>query len=34
MSIFVGNVSKNITEHKLRDIFEKYGLCKVDLRVR
>lgn len=34
MSIFVGNVSKNINEYKLRDLFEKYGLCKVDLRVR
>lgn len=32
-SLFVGNLSKNISEHKLLSLFKHYGPCKVDLKI-
>lgn len=33
MSLFVGNVSKNVSSRDLEKAFGKYGDCEVDLRV-
>ena len=33
MSLFVGNLSKNVTYDQLRDVFEEYGPCKVEKKV-
>lgn len=33
MSLFVGNVSKKVTQKQFEDAFKTYGPCKVDLRV-
>lgn len=34
MSLFVGNVSKKVTQKEFEDAFKSYGPCKVDLRVK
>ena len=33
MSLFVGNISKNIRKSELEDAFEKYGKCEISLKV-
>ncbi len=33
-SLWVGNVSRKVTETDLKKVFKKYGECKVDLRVK
>jgi RNA recognition motif. len=33
MSLFVGNVSRNVSEKDLEKAFSKYGDCKLELRV-
>jgi len=33
MSLFVGNLYINIKEGELREIFGRYGNCKIDLKV-
>lgn len=34
MSLFVGNVSKKVTQREFEDAFKNYGPCRVDLRVK
>ena len=34
MSLFVGNISKNVNERELEDEFEKYGKCSINFKVR
>jgi RNA recognition motif. (a.k.a. RRM, RBD, or RNP domain) len=34
MSLFVGNVSRNVNTRDLEKAFGKYGDCEVDLRVK
>ena len=33
MSLFVGNLYVNIRESELREVFGRYGSCKIDLKV-
>ena len=33
MSLFVGNVSKNVSQREFEDEFKSFGSCRVDLRV-
>ncbi len=33
MSLFVGNVSKNVTEKEIDHVFREFGPCKIDFRV-
>lgn len=33
MSLFVGNVSKHVSNRELEALFKKFGKCKIDLRV-
>ena len=33
MSLFVGNLSKNVSYDHLRDVFDPYGPCKVQRKV-
>ena len=33
MSLFIGNVSKKVTNQEFEDAFKSYGNCKIDLRV-
>lgn len=32
MSLFIGNISRSVTSKDLRNIFEKYGKCAVDVK--
>ena len=34
MSLFVGNISRNVSTHELEDAFLKYGQCEVNHKVR
>jgi RNA recognition motif-containing protein len=34
MSLFVGNISKNVRKTDLVDEFEKFGKCEINLKVR
>lgn len=34
MSLFVGNVSKNVRRQDLVDAFEKFGKCEVNIKVQ
>ena len=34
MSLFVGNISKNVRKTDLVDDFEKFGKCEINLKVR
>jgi len=33
MSLFVGNISKNVDENELNKSFHSYGPCKIEFRV-
>ena len=33
MSLFVGNISKNVNQRELEDEFEKYGKCNINFKV-
>ena len=33
MSLFIGNVSKNVRRQDLVDAFEKFGKCEVNIKV-
>jgi len=34
MSLFVGNLSNHVDIKEIQEAFEKYGKCKLDMRVR
>ena len=34
MSLFVGNISKNVRRQDLVDQFEKFGKCDINIKVR
>ena len=34
MSLFVGNISRNISLKDLEEEFNKFGMCKINHRVR
>ena len=32
MSLFVGNLSRNVTQDQLKDLFNEHGPCKIQLK--
>ncbi len=34
MSLFVGNISKNVRRQDLQDAFDKYGKCDLNIKVQ
>ena len=34
MSLFVGNISRNVRSSDLKDAFEKFGKCDINIKVQ